>query len=88
MADMERGHKTRVPLPHLRAWRLKRLYSQDELATKSGVSKATIIRLEKGTQGAILSTVGKLAKALDLPRERLVYEDPTAGKDTGGGPPR
>ena len=66
---------TRIPVPYLRAWRLKRLYSQDELADLSGVSKSTIVRLETGSS-AVLSTIGKLAKALDLTREQLAYEKP------------
>jgi transcriptional regulator with XRE-family HTH domain len=62
-------------VPYLRAWRLKHLYSQDELADMSGVSKSTIVRLENGSS-AILSTIGKLAKALDPTREQLAYEEP------------
>jgi transcriptional regulator with XRE-family HTH domain len=67
--------RTRIAVPHLRAWRLKRLYSQDELADMSGVSKSTIVRLESGSS-AILSTIGRLAKALDVSREELAYEEP------------
>jgi transcriptional regulator with XRE-family HTH domain len=75
---MERGHVTRVTLPYLRAWRLKRLLSQGELAEMGHVAKSTLARLEKGDQSAILRTVGKLAKALDITREQLVREDPDA----------
>jgi transcriptional regulator with XRE-family HTH domain len=87
----ERGHKTRVPLPYLRAWRESKFVSRDELAAKSGVSKSTIVRLEiNGGQGAILSTVGKLAVALGITREQLVRQNPrgrrglTEGKKTWG----
>jgi transcriptional regulator with XRE-family HTH domain len=73
---MPRGHITRVTLPYLRAWRIKRLLSQSELAEMSHIAKSTLARLEKGDQTAILSTVGKLAKALNISREELVFHDP------------
>jgi transcriptional regulator with XRE-family HTH domain len=78
---VERGHKTRVPLPYLRAWRLRSLLTQDELADRSGLAKSSVVRLEKGDQGAILTTVGKLADALKITRQQLVYENP--GKQEG-----
>jgi transcriptional regulator with XRE-family HTH domain len=65
-----------VPLPYLRAWRLHALLSQDELTRRSGIAKTSIIRLEKGRQGAILSTVGRLSQALGISRQQLVYEQP------------
>jgi DNA-binding XRE family transcriptional regulator len=71
-----RGHRTRVLLPYLRAWRLHALLSQDELARRSGIAKTSIVRLEKAQQGAILSTVGKLSQGLGITRQQLVYEDP------------
>lgn len=77
----ERDHKTRITLPYLRAWCLKRLLSQDELAERSGIAKSTVVRLEKGNQTAILSTIGKLAKALTLSREQLMYQNPDAEGD-------
>ncbi len=76
------GGRTRAELRHLRAWRLKKLLSQDELSQKSGVAKATIVRLET-RQHANLATVGKLAAALGIEREQLVYEDPGDPKATG-----
>jgi len=77
------GGRTRAELRHLRAWRLKKLLSQDELSQKSGVAKAAIVRLETGQQHANLATVGKLAAALGIKREQLVYEDPGDPKATG-----
>jgi transcriptional regulator with XRE-family HTH domain len=74
--DPGRGRKTRVPLPYLRAWRLHMLLSQDELAERSGIAKTSVVRLEKGQQGAILSTVGKLSQGLGITRQALVYEQP------------
>lgn len=67
---------TRVPLPYLRAWRLAKLLSQDELYAKTGVAKSTINKLEHGSQ-ANMSTIGKLASGLDITRHQLVYEQPS-----------
>lgn len=66
---------TRIALPYLKAWRLHRLLSQDELSKSSGVAKSTLVRLENGGQ-ANLSTTGKLATALNITRQQLVYEQP------------
>ena len=42
-------------------------YSAKELSDKCGVSQVTIVRISKGTQEARPSTVGKIAKALEVP---------------------
>ena len=85
----ERGHKTRVPLPYLRAWRESKFVSRDELAARSGVSKSTIVRLEiNGSQGAILSTVGKLATGLGITREQLVRHNPEVEAEQEHAPPK
>ena len=74
-----RSHKTRVTLPYLHEWREKRLLTQAELSQRSGVAKSTIVRLERGDQTAILSTVSRLADALGISREQLVRTRPTIG---------
>lgn len=43
----------------------------DELSAKSGVSKATIIRLEHGKNKATALVLFKLAKALDCELDEL-----------------
>jgi transcriptional regulator with XRE-family HTH domain len=68
--------RTRVPLPHLRAWRLARLLSQDEVADMTGIAKSTLSKLENGQSAANLVTVGKLAKAFGLTRQQLAYTEP------------
>lgn len=46
-------------------WRQARLFTQEELAAQSGVSVATIGRIEKGGPARI-STVRKLLQALNM----------------------
>lgn len=54
----------------LREWREKRALTQDELAQKSGVSRGTIIRIERGAE-AFPPTVRKLAAALNVDPSEL-----------------
>jgi DNA-binding XRE family transcriptional regulator len=76
--QQDESGRTRVDLQYLRAWRLAKLLSQDELVARSGVAKSTIVKLETRRQRANLATVGRLAKALGIAREQLVYEAPPA----------
>jgi transcriptional regulator with XRE-family HTH domain len=55
----------------LRTLRMARVLTQEALAEKSGVSKATIIRLEAGKMAARFSTIHKLAHALGVAPEEL-----------------
>ncbi len=57
----------------LREWRQRRLLSQGELADKADVGTATIARIEAG-QGARLSTLRKLADALEITPDELLGE--------------
>jgi DNA-binding XRE family transcriptional regulator len=66
-------------LPYLRAWRIWRGLSQQELADLSGVSKTTIVHLEKGRATPHFVTVAKLATALNLTREQLLHTKPKRG---------
>jgi transcriptional regulator with XRE-family HTH domain len=54
----------------LKAWRINRLLTQEELAARSGVSQASIMRIERG-QRARIKTVRKLLAALDMSTESL-----------------
>lgn len=47
-------------------------FSAKELSEKCGISQITITRLKKGVQKARPETVGKIAKALDVPVENLI----------------
>ena len=68
----------------LRAARLRRFLTQQQLAEKAGTSKANISRLESGEQKARMSTILRLAVALDVPPEELVdWESSERGPETG-----
>jgi transcriptional regulator with XRE-family HTH domain len=59
----------------LRAARERRFLTQQQLADKAGTSKANISRLESGEQNARMSTIVRLAAALELAPEELVEWD-------------
>lgn len=49
-------------------------YSAKELSRICGVSQVTITRVTKGTQDARPETIGKIAKALDVPVIEIIKE--------------
>lgn len=55
-----------LPLPGLRAARVTKLLSRPELAKLSGVALRTIVYLETSGSRARLSTLRRLATALDV----------------------
>ncbi len=66
----------------LREARERALLTQEELATRSGVTVSTISRVETGAQAARISTLRKLAAALGVDAETLIdWERP--GPETG-----
>lgn len=56
---------------NLRATRQKLGLTQEELAQRSGVQAGEISRIERGKRDPQISTVEKLARALELPTGRL-----------------
>jgi len=60
-----------APLSRLRDLRLNAALSQDDLAKLAGVTRTTIIRLERGEPNPIPSTVRKLAEALNVKPQAL-----------------
>jgi transcriptional regulator with XRE-family HTH domain len=68
--------KDLISLQYLRDWRIKKLLTRVELGAKSGVNEWTIAKLERGETSARISTIGKLADALEITREQLVNENP------------
>jgi transcriptional regulator with XRE-family HTH domain len=67
----ERG----IPVPYLRAWRLRATLKQEELADRADVSRPTIQRGERGETLSI-DNIRKLAKALGITVEQLRFEEP------------
>ena len=54
-----------------------RNFSQEEVARRSGLATVTISKLEEGkSSDPKVSTVSKLAKALDCPIEALLHQEP------------
>lgn len=66
---------TRLNVPYLRAWRIKRVLSQRQLAKQAGIGVSTIIRLEQGERANFL-TLHKLAQGLNLTVEQLLNDNP------------
>ena len=56
----------------LKALRLEKAMTLDRLAEQSGVSRATIARIEAGETSPTLNALKKLASALDIPLSRLM----------------
>ena len=78
-----------TPLPRLRAVRIARLLTQQELAGAAGIGFSTVNRLERGDTPAELRTVRKLAAALGVEPAALGVEpaEPSGGRgppDAGG----
>jgi transcriptional regulator with XRE-family HTH domain len=72
-----------MELSRLRAWRLRRALTQEELAARAGLSKPTVNRVERGTRLARPSTVRKLATALGVDPVDLMEPVPAAGAEGG-----
>jgi transcriptional regulator with XRE-family HTH domain len=61
-----------VHVPRLREVRERKLVTQEELAEKTGISRATISRIEVNNADARISTVRKLAQALGVDAAELM----------------
>ncbi|MFN8678795.1 MAG: helix-turn-helix transcriptional regulator [Thermomicrobiales bacterium] len=53
-------------MPTLREWRIRKLWSQAELAQRSGVAVRTIVSIEAGAKMPRLLTMRRLAEALEV----------------------
>jgi transcriptional regulator with XRE-family HTH domain len=71
--DGQRHRNRGISLPHLRELRQSRGLSQKELGERARVSSGTVYRLENGLRGAYPGTVRKLARALGVAPEALLY---------------
>ena len=56
----------------LRSVRERLFVTQEELAERTGMSRATISRIESGQQRPRISSVRRLATALGVPPEELI----------------
>jgi transcriptional regulator with XRE-family HTH domain len=72
MAEKVRGR----PLPYLKAWRMRKLLGQNELAAKSGLARATLARAERGDEIVNFANIRKLAEALGISTDDLLYRSP------------
>jgi len=76
----------------LREWRLARDMTVEELATAAGVSKSTIWGAESGTYNPRLPTLLRLAKALGVKQDQIIWPEaamkPSANKGVRRGPKR
>ncbi len=58
----------------LKEIRTRRFLTQEELAARAGVSPATIVRVERNQAEPHISTMRKLAEALDVDPTELLGE--------------
>lgn len=70
MAEKARG----LPLPHLKAWRVKKLIGQSELADRARLARATVTRAERGDEVVSFANIRKLAEALGISPDELLRE--------------
>lgn len=66
------GHSYRTLAEHLRFLRTDRGLSLQELASESGVSRATLSRIENAEVSPTAETLGRLASAFGLPLSQLL----------------
>jgi transcriptional regulator with XRE-family HTH domain len=69
---------SRILLPYLRAWRLYRVLTQEQLSAAAGLGTATVPRAESGSPVNAI-TAARLARALGITLKQL-QSDPEAGE--------
>jgi transcriptional regulator with XRE-family HTH domain len=74
-----RQRKARMPVvvyigERLKKARTRKLLTQEELAEKAGLSPSTIVNIERDQAEPHISTMRKLAKALDVDPTELIGE--------------
>jgi transcriptional regulator with XRE-family HTH domain len=65
-----------VALPYLIAWRHAAYLSQKQLAEQAGLSKYTVMSIEKGRYRASYRTIRAIAEALHITPRQLIEEEP------------
>lgn len=72
-----------VPFFHnLRTWRISRGLTQGELAVRSGVPRPNLVALERGKRECNLSTLYRLAHALEISPGVLIDQSAPGHQDT------
>ena len=68
----------------LREVRERLFVTQADLAQRTGIAEATISRIENGAQRPRISTVRKIAEALNVaPEDLVIWGDETEGREMG-----
>jgi transcriptional regulator with XRE-family HTH domain len=62
---------------NVRHWRTLRTLTQVELAKKAGMSQAALVRIERNQADPHVSTIRKLADALEVSPEQLILDGKT-----------
>jgi transcriptional regulator with XRE-family HTH domain len=70
-------------LPGLRAARRAKLLTQEQLAQEAGLNRVTIWQLETGIRNPQLSTIRRLAEALEVTPEQLLEAPPRPKRRAG-----
>ncbi|HXJ31418.1 MAG TPA: helix-turn-helix transcriptional regulator [Gemmatimonadales bacterium] len=58
----------------VRRYRLRQAWTQDELATRAGISRSTLLKIEAGDHQPHPPTIRKLARALAVDPVQLTTE--------------
>ena len=70
--DIDTSHADRKLADRLKALRIEKAWSLDALATRSGVSRATLSRLENGEVSPTASVLGRICAAYGTTMSRLM----------------
>jgi len=62
---------------NVRHWRVVRTLTQVQLAEKAGISPPTLVRIERNQADPHVSTIRKLANALEVSPEQLILDGKT-----------
>jgi transcriptional regulator with XRE-family HTH domain len=62
---------------NVRHWRTLRTLTQVQLAKKAGISQAALVRIERDQADPHVSTIRKLADALEVSPEQLILDGKT-----------
>jgi transcriptional regulator with XRE-family HTH domain len=60
---------------HMKKWRAKRRWTQQELAAASGLQMNTIVGIENG-ENTNWATIDRLAEVFSVTRQQLMHETP------------